>query len=278
MPAPARGCWGREHLITGSAHRVSDLAPGPPIPGPGRDPGRPKRGGSWARPWSKVGRWGGGEPCPSVPSVPGAHPAGKPWCRSCSRRPAQNSLPSGQGCPGRSASARNRLGPEARRRRAPGARGPGRAERTGARGPGRRPGCRAGPDRRGRDCRGSRRLGGAPTGRLRTAPARAPRSSPWPSPGPASRDAPTRLQPWGRMVVGPVVLGGVDLPQHSSRLLPSTEAEAEEAQVVPDLTFCPGGLCASPSLPHLLTPLTSPSLSFLIYYPVISLILRTGLL
>lgn len=57
------------------------------------------------------GRWGGGEggePCPSVPSVPSTHPAGKPWGRSYSGGPAQNSFPSGQGCPARSASSRNR--------------------------------------------------------------------------------------------------------------------------------------------------------------------------
>ena len=70
-------------------------------PDRGKDLGLAKKGdGSWAWTGRKVG--GGGEPCPSVPSVPGAHPAGKPWGRSCSGRPAQNSLPSGPGCPGQS--------------------------------------------------------------------------------------------------------------------------------------------------------------------------------
>lgn len=57
------------------------------------------------------GRWGceeGGESCPSVPSVPSTHPAGKPWGRNESGGPAQNSFLSGQGCPARSASSRNR--------------------------------------------------------------------------------------------------------------------------------------------------------------------------
>lgn len=43
-----------------------------------------------------------------MPSVPSTHPAGKPWGRSYSGCPAQNSFPSGQGCPARSASSRNR--------------------------------------------------------------------------------------------------------------------------------------------------------------------------
>lgn len=66
------------------------------------------------------GRWGceeGGEPCPSVPSVPSTHPAGKPWGRSYSGGPAQNSFPSGQGCPARSANSRNRARRAGRRGR-----------------------------------------------------------------------------------------------------------------------------------------------------------------
>lgn len=43
-----------------------------------------------------------------MPSVPSTHPAGKPWGRSYSGGLAQNSFPSGQGCPARSASSRNR--------------------------------------------------------------------------------------------------------------------------------------------------------------------------
>lgn len=43
-----------------------------------------------------------------MPSVPSTHPAGKPWGLSYSGGPAQNSFPSGQGCPARSASSRNR--------------------------------------------------------------------------------------------------------------------------------------------------------------------------
>lgn len=100
-------------------------------------------------------RWGceeGGEPCPSVPSVPSTHPAGKPWGRSYSGGPAQNSFPSGQGCLARSASSRNRAGLVGRR----GREGPSRlaaAPSSWAPGTGQGPECKdqEGEAGRGRD-------------------------------------------------------------------------------------------------------------------------------
>lgn len=84
---------GSGHCPRSGTRECSRLREGP---GSGK-----KRGEELGVDWKEGGAvGGGGEPCPSVPSVPGAHPAGKPWGRSCSGRPAQNSLPSGQGCPG----------------------------------------------------------------------------------------------------------------------------------------------------------------------------------
>lgn len=107
-----RGCA----VATGPGHSVGDLAP-ENVPGLGEDPGLAKKGRELGAAWEEGGE--GGEPCPSVPSVPGAHPAGKPWGHSCLAGPAQNSLPSGQGCLGPAAPAPEiGLGPEARGQRA----------------------------------------------------------------------------------------------------------------------------------------------------------------
>lgn len=84
-------------MAAGFGHSVGDLAP-ENVPGLGKDLGLAKKGRELGAAWEEGGE--GGEPCPSVPSVLDAHPAGKPWGHSCSAGPAQNSLPSGQGCPG----------------------------------------------------------------------------------------------------------------------------------------------------------------------------------
>lgn len=118
-----------------------------------------KPGGSWAPPGRKVGWRKGGEPCPSLPSVPSTHPAGKPWGRSYSGGPAQNSFPSGQGCPARSASSRNRAG----RRGWQGREGPPQLAGSLSRwDPGTGLECtdQGGAGRRGRDAGSAGRLGG----------------------------------------------------------------------------------------------------------------------
>lgn len=145
----------RAPVATGSGHSVSDLAPenGPSL---AKDLGFSKTGRERGAAWEEGGASGAREPCPSVPSVPGAHPAGKPWGRSCSAGPAQNSLLPGRAAQAHSASARNRARPGGRW---PAQRGRLVRGRTGQRGPRRTagdPGAGAG--------------GGAPAGILARGP------------------------------------------------------------------------------------------------------------